>query len=113
MRLWDLARWRAGEAGQAVRPLPGHGAVVESLAWRADGRLLASIGSDGMVRLCAALETPPRWHALKLFPPGEQSPHGIAFTPEGRYLATANPDGTVYVFRLAECGVVYQVPSAN
>jgi WD40 repeat protein/serine/threonine protein kinase len=113
MRLWDLAKWRAGEAGVATRSLPSHGAMVESLAWRADGRLLASIGTDGMVGLCAALETPPRWQALKLFPPGAQSLHGIAFTPEGRYLATANLDGTVYVLRLAERGVVYQVPAAK
>ena len=27
-------------------------------------------------------------------------------TPEGRYLATANPDGTVYVLRLARQGEV-------
>ena len=26
--------------------------------------------------------------------------HGVALTPEGRYLITANPDGTVYVIRL-------------
>jgi hypothetical protein len=37
-----------------------------------------------------------------LFPPGSGWVHGIAFTPEGRYLATANPDGTAYVLRLAD-----------
>src|ERR1700732_3507902 len=31
----------------------------------------------------------------------------IAFTPEGRYLLTANLNGTLYVIRLAERGVVY------
>jgi hypothetical protein len=33
----------------------------------------------------------------------------VAFSPEGRHLATANPDGTVYVLRLAEPGVVAEV----
>ena len=31
-------------------------------------------------------------------------------TPEGRYLATANLDGTVYILKLAEPGEVFQVP---
>jgi hypothetical protein len=26
--------------------------------------------------------------------------HGVAFTPEGRYLLTANPDGTVAILTL-------------
>jgi hypothetical protein len=37
--------------------------------------------------------------------------HGIALTPEGRYLATANPDGTVHVLRLARRGEVFRVPA--
>ena len=35
-----------------------------------------------------------------------------AMPPEGRYVATANPDGTIYVLRLAAPGVVYQAPAA-
>jgi hypothetical protein len=42
-----------------------------------------------------------------LFQGGEIN--SVAFTPEGRYLVTANPDGTVYVLRLAEPGVVADV----
>jgi hypothetical protein len=38
--------------------------------------------------------------------------HGLALSPEGRYLATANPNGTVYVLPLAEPESVYQVPPA-
>ena len=50
--------------------------------------------------------TPPRSREIRLFPPGTHLLHGIAMTPEGRYLATANPDGTVYVLRLARQGEV-------
>jgi hypothetical protein len=39
--------------------------------------------------------------------------HGVAFTPEGRYLATANPDGTVYVLKLAEPGEVFTFTGAE
>ena len=35
----------------------------------------------------------------------------IAFTPEGRHLAVANPRGTVYVLRLAKPGEVFEVPA--
>jgi WD40 repeat protein len=103
IRLWDLANWRAGEANPPVRSLPGHTRMVESLAWRADGLVLASGGNEG-VRLFDALAAAPRTQALS------PMPHGIAFTPEGRYLATANADGTVYILRLAEPGEVFQVP---
>jgi hypothetical protein len=30
--------------------------------------------------------------------------HDLLFTPEGRHLIAANPDGTVSVLRLAELG---------
>ena len=33
----------------------------------------------------------------------------LSTCPEGRYLATANPDGTIYILRLADPGVVYSV----
>jgi hypothetical protein len=48
---------------------------------------------------------------LRLYPPGTRWLLGVALTPEGRYLATANPDGTVYVLRLAKQGEVFQVPA--
>ena len=37
--------------------------------------------------------------------------HGIALSPEGRYLAVCNPDGTVYVLRLAKPGAACEVPA--
>jgi hypothetical protein len=38
---------------------------------------------------------------LREFPP-DDNVHSVAFSPEGRYLATANPGGTMYLLRLAE-----------
>jgi hypothetical protein len=37
--------------------------------------------------------------------------HGIALSPEGRHLAVCNPNGTVYVLRLARAGELFQVPA--
>jgi hypothetical protein len=39
--------------------------------------------------------------------------HSIALSPEGRHLAVANPDGTVYLLRLAERGEVLTVAAGG
>src|SRR5262249_3698313 len=104
VKLWDLA------TGKLQSTLKGHDNSVDSVVWRADGSLLASGGGlDGAVRLWDPRSTPPRAKALTLFPPNTWM-HGIALSPEGRYLATTNTDGTVYVLRLAAPGEVYEVP---
>jgi hypothetical protein len=35
--------------------------------------------------------------------------HNIAFSPEGRHLAVCNPNGAVYILRLAKRGEVFKV----
>ena len=50
---------------------------------------------------------------VRLFPPGTRFLHGVAFTRAGRHVATANPNGTVYLFKLAEKGTVFQVRKAK
>jgi WD40 repeat protein len=103
--LWDLTTL------QEKQRLEGHLSSVLSCAWRADGRLLVSAGGeDGTVRLWEPGRRPSRCEALQLLAPGTVYLYGIALTPEGRYLATANPDGTVYVLRLADPGAVFRPP---
>jgi WD40 repeat protein/serine/threonine protein kinase len=104
---WDLEKWRPGEANPPNVALPAHEGFVESLSWRADGKLLAYIGFDGSVRICDALHQTPHSWALRLFRPGEPAMHGLAFTPEGRYLATGNPDGTVYILRAPDAPAAF------
>jgi WD40 repeat protein len=106
IRLWDLATL------QEKQTLRGHTGSVLSIAWHAGGRLLASVGGDdGTLRLWDVTTDPPRTRQIRLFPSGVQWLDDLAFTPEGRYLATANPDGTVYILRLARRGEVFQVPA--
>ncbi len=108
IRLWDL------DCLREVRKLEGHKESVLSCAWRADGRLLASAGgTDGTVRLWDLGGIEPRSRAIRLFPAGTRFLHGIALSPEGRHLATANPDGTVYILRLARQGEQPEFPDAT
>jgi WD40 repeat protein len=104
LQLWDLATLKERQR------LEGHAGVVLCCAVRADGGLVASAGeTDGTLRLwdLSADQTPRR--KVPLFPPDTRSVRGVAFTPDGRYLATANPDGTIYLLKLADKGDVFHV----
>jgi WD40 repeat protein len=91
--------------------LSGHDGEVLSGGWRGDGRLLITAGAlDGTVRLWDLSGEQPRARVLSVIPPGVPWLHSIALSPEGRHLAVSNPNGTVYVLRLAKPGKVFQVP---
>jgi WD40 repeat protein len=78
--------------------LGGHKEWLLGFACRGDGRYLISGGADGMVWWRNVGVRPPQGWPVRLFPDGGRI-HGVAFTPEGRHLITANPDGTIYVLR--------------
>jgi WD40 repeat protein len=104
--LWNLDNLRD------VRRLEGHPGGILCCAWRADGRLLVSVGAaDDTVRLWDLGGAEPRFRRIPLFPPGTRANvHCVALSPEGRYLATAHPNGMVYVLRLAGRGQVLRFP---
>ena len=80
------------------------------MAWRGDGRVLASCGgADGTVRVWEVDGDSWRSKVFPLFPLNSGWVHGVAFTPEGRHLITANPDGTAGVLRLGRPGEVFRV----
>ena len=104
--IWDL------ETRKPRHSLSGHGSGVLSGAWRADGRLLITAGNlDGTVRLWDPRGDQPRSRVLPVIQPNVPWLHGIALSPEGRHLAVCNPNGTVYVLRLAKRGEVFEVPA--
>jgi WD40 repeat protein len=81
--------------------LRGHAGLVEGLAFHPGGRLLATAAADdGTVRVWDRTAPDP----VRTFGPG---PFGtmarrLAFSPDGRYLATANFGGTVTILRTPE-----------
>src|SRR5262249_40046033 len=78
-------------------------------AGRADGLRMATGGAaGGTVWLWSSDGKPERRQVIRLFPPGSPWLHGLALSPEGRHLATANPDGTVTILRLARAGEVFE-----
>jgi WD40 repeat protein len=92
VRLWNL------ETEEATT-WKGHTGHVYGLAFPPVGPLVATCAQDGTVRLWDRAATTP---LVRTVGPG---PFGggvgtVAFTPNGRYLATANANGTVYLLRV-------------
>ena len=94
VRLWDL------DTGQE-RTWQGHTGHVYGLAFSPSAPRLATCGDDDTVRLweLAGSGQPVRVIGPGPFGGGVRS---IAFTPDGRYLATANANGTVYLLRMED-----------
>jgi WD40 repeat protein len=90
--LWDTATRRE------VKHFPGL-PTVDHLAFSPDGQWLVEvqIAEQSTVMLWQVGDDSPRLKVLKV----PTTVRGIAFSPEGRHLATANGTNTVYVFRLA------------
>jgi WD40 repeat protein len=91
VRLWGL------ETGKGTT-CEVHTGEVHSLAFSSTASLLASCGEDGTVRLWDYSAGAPRVRVLGPGPFGG-AVRSVAFTPDGRYLATANANGMVYLFR--------------
>ena len=86
-RIWDAG------TGAPVAALRGHAAGIHSLAYRPDGKVLATGGDfpDNTVRLWDAASGAP----LSTSPGHENEVRWLTFSPDGSRLATASMDQTV------------------
>jgi WD40 repeat protein len=90
--LWDLETGR--ETTWRVPTGKIHG-----LAFCPSAPLLATCGEDGTVRLWDLSDGNPRGRTVGPGPFGGPV-RSVAFTPDGRYLVTANSNGMVYLLRV-------------
>jgi WD40 repeat protein/tRNA A-37 threonylcarbamoyl transferase component Bud32 len=92
LRLWDLV---TGEETTCQ----GHTGNVVGLAFSPVAPLLATCAEDGTVRLWDCTGGMSRGRRIGPGPFGG-GVGSVTFTPDGRYLATANANGTVYLLRV-------------
>ena len=82
---------------------------LSAVAVAPDGKTVVTAGVSGAICLWDTEARPARRNFVLLFPPGHPVA-GLAFSPDRRHLATGNPDGSVYVLRLAARGSSSALP---
>jgi len=92
VRIFDSPNYRQKKV------LKGHLGVIRQLQFSPDGKSLASVCDGGRV-ICWNVFTGTKMHELQL-PKGRMC--SVAFTQDGRYLASGASDGVVKIFRAYE-----------
>jgi eukaryotic-like serine/threonine-protein kinase len=87
-----LTSWQPGKGGRVFAR--GHAGPVEALATSADGKLLASAGSDGTARVWEAATG----KEMAVFRGHRREVLSVAFSPEGKLLVSGGSDQSLRVW---------------
>ena len=81
--------------------------IVYAMVFSPDGRLLASVGMDHMVRIWN-VASGHQVHRLAV----HQNTYAMAYSRDGEMIATTGPDGTVHLWELAtgKCVQILRAP---
>ncbi|MCE9565195.1 MAG: protein kinase [Planctomycetes bacterium] len=108
LRFWSAE----GQPGVVVRtPSP-----INAMRVRSDGRLLATAGPDGTVRVWtlmkgkAGLDPNPRVIRLAT---ADRVINAMEFAPDGCHLVVAGPDGLVHILRIVEQAPLPRTPATR
>ncbi len=88
-------RARNAATGKLLQSWFGHGGhAIRGLSFSADGRLLASIGEDGMIHLWQTRT----WKRLRRIDHQDSRSDFVALSPDGRRVASRNQEGDLTVW---------------
>src|SRR5436853_4842331 len=91
--------------GSYVKP----GSQTFRLAFSPDGRSLAAMGADGVVRLFAVRT----WEKIREYPGHPSGCRGLAFSPDGKLLAAGRLNGEVEVWETDTAAVFKTLRGTN
>ncbi|MBK9315431.1 MAG: PQQ-binding-like beta-propeller repeat protein [Acidobacteria bacterium] len=87
------------------RTLKGHKGHVTAVSYSRDGRMLASAGNDGILKVWNTVY----WSELRPFESIESTLNCVSFSPDGRLLASGSGDNTVRLWDTGTGKIVHEL----